>query len=239
MVAFLSEALVFPDPDEATEEGLIAVGGDLSVSRLCLAYRCGIFPWPVFEAGPLTWFSPDPRAILELDALHVSRSLKKTFRQDVFQVTLNQDFEAVISECQASTEGRESTWITEPIRQAYIELHHAGWAHSIETWQDSKLVGGLYGVAIGGFFAGESMFSRVSDASKVALVALVDHLKQEGFQLLDVQQATAHLGRMGASTLPRREFLRRLNEAVRVPARMNPMKFGHCRTPLPIFGHRA
>lgn len=198
----------------ANRDGLIAVGGDLSVERLLLAYRSGIFPWPIYEEI-LTWFSPDPRAVLELDGLHVSRSLAKTIRRGRHEVRIDTAFEDVIARCAMSTDQRPSTWITNQVSQAFIELHKQGWAHSVETWIDGQLVGGLYGVAISGVFAGESMFSEQPNASKIALVALVERMRARGLSLLDVQVPNPHLSRLGATVIPRRIYIRRLRDALR------------------------
>lgn len=214
VVTLLTKRLAFPSAEEANDDGLVAVGGDLSPERLLLAYRSGIFPWPVFEDDLMTWFSPNPRAILEFDAFRVSRSLQKVLRRGVFEVRFNSDFEGVIAGCAAPAPGRQGTWITDQLRAAYIELHRLGHAHSVESWFEGALVGGLYGVALGGFFSGESMFSRASDASKVALVHLVMRLRDRGFRLLDVQQSTHHLMSFGATELPRPAYLRRLKEAL-------------------------
>lgn len=212
MVAILNRSLEFPPAESANRDGLVAVGGDLSFERLLLGYRSGIFPWPIFDDDLMTWFSPDPRAILELDELRVSRSLRKSRRQ--FQVTVDRNFEAVIDGCAAVAPDRPSTWITRDLRRAYLELHHRGFAHSIETWRDGVLVGGLYGVGVQGLFAGESMFSRVSDASKVALMELVRRLTLGGYVLLDIQQATPHMLRMGAREISRKVYLQRLQHAM-------------------------
>lgn len=218
MVAILTRALRFPPAWAAGRDGLVAVGGDLSVERLLLAYRSGIFPWPIFEDDLMTWFSPDPRSILELDDFHASQSLLKTIRKNTFQVTIDHDFAAVIRGCAAPAAARESTWITPALMRAYVELHHAGHAHSIDVSRDGKLVGGLYGVAIGGLFAGESMFSRESNASKVALYHLVQHLKKRGYVLLDTQTSTPHLKTLGITEIPRSSYLKRLKAALEVPA---------------------
>lgn len=210
MVAILGPSLEFPPATSANRDGLVAVGGDLGVDRLLLAYRNGIFPWPIFEDDLMTWFSPDPRAILELDDLHVSKSLKKVLRRGNFGITFDMAFEEVVEGCAAPFDGRESTWITPALGAAYVQLHRRGLAHSVEVWHDGALVGGLYGVSLGGLFAGESMFSRATDASKIALVFLVERLRDRGFVLLDIQQATPHMMRMGASQISRREYLRRL-----------------------------
>lgn len=216
MVAFLSRALDFPPASTADRNGLVAVGGDLSIARLLLAYRNGIFPWPIFDEDLVTWFSPNPRAILELDALHVSRSLKKRVRRGDLTVVINRDFAGVIQGCAQGAEDRPSTWITDDMMAAYIALHREGHAHSVETRCEGKLVGGLYGVAIGGLFAGESMFSLVSEASKVALVHLVDRLKERDYRLLDIQTASPHMLSLGAKEIPRSLYLDRLREALSV-----------------------
>lgn len=201
----------FPDPAAVDAEGLVAHGGDLAPSTLIAAYRQGIFPWP-YDAESLLWWSPDPRAVLPLDALHVSRSLARTLRSGRFRVTLNAAFPAVIDGCAV----REETWITPALREAYVGLHALGWTHSVEVWgPDGALAGGLYGVAIGGLFAAESMFHRVRDASKVALVALVQHARRVGITLLDVQVPSLHLASLGARAIPRGEYLILLTAALR------------------------
>src|SRR6516164_2043491 len=170
-------------PVMANDQGLVAVGGDLQPERLLLAYRRGIFPW-YDQADPICWWSPDPRAIFELEGLHVSRRLRRTIRSGRFEVTINRDFAAVMHGC---AQRREGTWITRDMIAAYTMLHGLGHAHSIEVWAGDVLAGGLYGVALGGLFAGESMFTRSRDASKVALVHLVERLRTRGFQLFDIQ----------------------------------------------------
>jgi leucyl/phenylalanyl-tRNA--protein transferase len=207
--------LAFPVlvPEFADDSGLIAVGGDLRPERLLQAYRCGVFPW-YDENEPICWWSPDPRAILELDGLHVSRRLQRTIRSGRFTATVDHDFAGVIRGCAL---GRpEGTWITPDMIEAYERLHALGYAHSVEAWQEGELAGGIYGVAIGGFFAGESMFTRRPDASKVALVHLVAHLRQRGFQLFDTQFRTEHTIRLGAIEIPRSEYLVRLRQALAV-----------------------
>jgi leucyl/phenylalanyl-tRNA--protein transferase len=202
----------FPDPRHAGAEGLVASGGDLEPATIITAYRRGIFPWPA-EGIDLLWWSPDPRAVIPLDRLHVSRRLGQTLRQRRFRATIDADFAAVIAAC--ADRGEEETWITPPLRAAYERLHALGWAHSIEVWTaDGVLAGGLYGVAIGGLFAAESMFHRVSDASKVALVALVQQCRVAGMSLLDVQMPSPHLASMGAVTVPRKEYLSRLGTVI-------------------------
>ena len=210
-IAVLSQALKFPDPRLADAQGLVAIGGDFSVDRLLLAYRSGIFPWTV---SPISWWSPDPRAILQFEDLHVPESLNKVLRKRVFRVTVDKAFTQVIQQCAARAPGRSDTWITAEFIEAYTRLHERGHAHSLECWQGQKLVGGIYGVAIGGLFAGESMFHRVSNASKVALCHLVEHLRKREFQLLDIQMLTPVTRQMGGVTIPREEYLLRLSEAV-------------------------
>jgi leucyl/phenylalanyl-tRNA--protein transferase len=206
----------FPDPRRAGAEGLVASGGDLEPATLVAAYRRGIFPWPA-QGLDLLWWSPDPRALLPLDGVHVSRRLRRTLRQRRFRVTIDADFAAVIAAC-ADRGDDEGTWITPPLRGAYERLHALGWAHSVEVWTPAgALAGGLYGLAIGALFAAESMFHRVSDASKVALVALAQHGRAIGIELLDVQLPSPHLTAMGAVTVPRADYLRRVAAAVDRP----------------------
>ncbi len=204
------------DPDNADEDGLVAVGGKLRTDILLDAYRNGVFPW-YSEETPILWWSPDPRAIFELDGIHVSRRLARTLRSEKFRITFNRDFTGVLAGC-ADRPG-QGTWITPEMAAAYTELHPQGWAHSIEAWHEGKLAGGVYGVAIGGLFAGESMFTRVRDASKVALLRLVEHLRQRGFELFDIQFLTEHTTRLGAIEIPRAVYLRRLRQALQGPAR--------------------
>lgn len=219
-VIMLGQELWFPDPEQVlqpgasrlADDGLVAVGGDLSVARLRLAYRNGIFPWSV---NPITWWSPDPRGILELDQFHVSRSLGRTLRKQPFQVTFNRAFREVICEC--ASQPRTGNWITPAFLGAYTRLHDAGFAHSVECWRGGALVGGVYGVATGGSFSGESMFHKVNDASKVALYHLVEHLKSNGFALFDTQMVTPVTRRLGAIEISRKEFLKRLRQAVKMP----------------------
>ena len=211
----LSERLSFPPPHMAIREGLLAVGGDLSPERLLLAYRQGIFPW--YSPGePILWWSPDPRLVLYPDELRISRSLRRTIRRGRFRITFDAAFAAVVRAC---AEVRRSyghgTWITDEMQAAYGELHRMGHAHSVEAWLEEQLVGGLYGVSIGGAFSGESMFSRVSDASKVAFVTFVQHLRQANINLIDCQVKTDHLIRFGAREIPRKLFLDQLERAIR------------------------
>ena len=195
------------------------VGGKLSPSWVLAAYRRGIFPWPIVDQGYelLAWFSPDPRAIIELEQLYISRRLARRVRSGRYRVTCDLDFAAVIAGCAAPRSPFGETWITPSMYKAYCQLHKAGFAHSIEVWHEESLVGGLYGISLGAFFAGESMFHRQRDASKVALVALVGHLRARGYLMLDVQQATQHAMRMGATEIPRNDFLSRLAVAIRAP----------------------
>ncbi|HEY4232198.1 MAG TPA: leucyl/phenylalanyl-tRNA--protein transferase [Lacipirellulaceae bacterium] len=209
----LFEPRFFPSPLATSADGLVCVGGRLSPEWLLDAYRHGIFPWPVWDDEPMAWWSLDPRAILEIDGLHVSRRLARTLRSGKFAATLDRDFEAVIHGCATTTGRAGETWLTPAMIAAYCELHRLGHAHSVEVWRNGQLAGGSYGVAIGGLFAAESMFHRVTDASKVAVVNLVEHLRSRGYQLLDVQQWTPHTGRLGAVEIPRVEYLRRLAAA--------------------------
>lgn len=213
-IAILDQRLRFPSPHSADAEGLVAIGGDLSVPRLLLAYRRGIFPWTV---DPVTWWSPDPRAIFELDRFHMSRSLACVVRRGLFRTTIDRTFRHVMEGCAASAPGRRSTWISPEFIEAYTQLHQKGHAHSLECWQGRQLVGGIYGVTIGGFFAGESMFHRVSNASKVALFHLIEHLRERGFMLFDIQMLTPITAQLGGVTITREEYLRRLREAISKP----------------------
>jgi leucyl/phenylalanyl-tRNA--protein transferase len=215
----LIREVIFPAPEDADPSGLLAVGGDLSSERLLEAYRLGIFPW--FSGDePILWWSPDPRLVLDLDDFKISRSLAKTLKKKIFQVTFDRAFAEVICACASvQRDGQRGTWITEDMQEAYVELHHLGYAHSVETWLAGELAGGLYGVSLGKAFFGESMFHRRADASKVALAALVDHLKSWNFHFIDAQMTTAHLLRLGAKELPRRVFLKRLRSALRSPSK--------------------
>ena len=221
----LSENLIFPSPYLASKEGLLAIGGDLSPNRLLLAYSNGIFPW-YSEDEPILWWSPDPRLVLYPAELKVSRSLKKVFKQDIFAVTLDRAFREVITECaQVRLENHEGTWIVDDMVQAYCRLHDSGFAHSVEAWQDNRLVGGLYGVSLGKCFFGESMFTRITNASKVALVALVEHLGQLDFAFIDCQITTAHLTRFGAREISRAHYLDELAEALKAATRRGKWDF--------------
>jgi leucyl/phenylalanyl-tRNA--protein transferase len=207
----LIEKLAFPPPELAEPEGLLAVGGDLSPKRLLLAYSMGIFPW--YDHPPILWWSPDPRFILELEGLRISRRLARTLRQGHFTITINQDFPEVIAACaQTPRKNGTGTWITPEMKKAYIRLFELGFAHSVECRKENRLVGGIYGVCLGRCFFGESMFHRETDASKVALVHLVNHLKIRRFELLDCQIANDHLRSLGAKEISRADFFRRLQK---------------------------
>lgn len=198
----------------ADEDGVVGVGADLEPGTLLAAYRSGLFPMPLGGSGPVGWWSPDPRGILPLDGLRVSRSLRKSCER--FVVRVDTAFATVIDAC--ADPARPGGWISEPLRAAYLRLHQMGWAHSVETWTpDGELAGGLYGVAIGGLFTGESMFHRRTDASKVALVSLVQRLRDGGASLLDVQWVTPHLASLGAVAVPRSTYLALLGEALARP----------------------
>lgn len=213
----LTQELLFPPPRLARADGLLAVGGDLSQERLLLAYHLGIFPW-FSEDMPILWWSPDPRLVLYPADLNISGRLKRTLRQNIFRVSLDCAFRRVISACaKVRLKAGEQTWIVADMITAYSRLHEAGFAHSVEVWQGKELAGGLYGVSLGGCFFGESMFTRVSNASKVALVNLAGHLIKHEFDLIDCQIYTPHLVRMGAREIPRSRFLTQLKESLRKP----------------------
>ena len=205
----------FPPPEQALDDpaGLLAAGGDLSPARLLAAYRRGIFPW--YSPGqPVLWWSPDPRAVLFPDEFHVSRSLAKTLRNGGFRIAVDEDFEAIIDACAAPRAHSLGTWITDEMRAAYLTLHRLGHAHSVEAWLGADLVGGLYGVRLGGVFFGESMFSRARDASKVALAHLVAVCRRNSIAVIDCQLASRHLASLGARSIPRRQFQALLEEWV-------------------------
>jgi len=212
--------LSFPDPNESDDEGLLAVGGDLSPARLLLAYESGIFPW--YSAGvPPLWWSPDPRALMSRERLHVSRSLRRTLRSGRFSVTFDRAFSKVIHGCASNREG--GTWILPEMMLAYTQLHDLGYAHSFEVWHEGELAGGLYGVRRGALFAAESMFHVVTDASKVGLAVALDTMFRAGFQVFDVQFVTEHLATLGAYEVSRERYLEEVRRAVPVeiaPARI-------------------
>jgi leucyl/phenylalanyl-tRNA--protein transferase len=208
----------FPPVELAEPEGVVLFGGKLTVEWLLDAYAHGIFPWPIFDgADIMIWWSPDPRAIIELDGLCVSQRLRRTCRSGRFEVTCDRDFSGVIEGCATAPDRAGHTWLTPEMIAAYQKLHARGHAHSVEAWQEGKLAGGVYGVALGGLFAGESMFHRVRDASKVALVYLVEHLQARGYTLFDIQQLTAHTVSLGAIEIPRKEYMARLARALEQP----------------------
>ncbi len=206
----------FPDPDEADESGLLAIGGDLSIERLKLAYSKGIFPW--YEDGmPILWWTPDPRMVLFPERMIISHSLKQSIKKQQFTISIDKAFEKVISNCSKTPrKGEDGTWITREMKNAYIRLHEAGYAHSAEAWLDGELAGGLYGVALGKVFFGESMFHNVTNASKVALYYLVEKLQSWNFRIIDAQVYTNHLESLGGELIPRRKYMQILEEARRV-----------------------
>lgn len=218
--------LRFPPVDQASPEGLLAVGGDLRPERLLEAYRNGIFPW-YNDHQPILWWSPDPRTVLFPENLHVSRSLKRRLRSNAFTVTLDTSFRDVMEQCAGPRpqypEG--GTWITGDMLDAYTRLHELGYTHSVEAWQDRRLVGGLYGVALGGAFFAESMFTKVDDASKVTLVKLVRQLQVWNFRLIDCQQSSPHIRRFGAQEIPRPDFITHLTAALKLPDRQGRWAF--------------
>ncbi len=213
MIFELGEELIFPPVHLAEEDGLLAVGGDLRVERLLLAYSKGIFPW-YSQGDPILWWSPRPRMVLFPDEFHCSKRLSRTLRQNKFTVTFDLDFRGVMQGCAAPRKDDEGTWIIDDMIEAYCELHEQGWAHSVECWQDSQLVGGLYGVAIGSVFFGESMFSRVPDSSKVAFAHLVSQVQEYQFDLIDCQMKTVHLVSLGAREISGLKFSEILAKSV-------------------------
>jgi leucyl/phenylalanyl-tRNA--protein transferase len=215
----LPEENIFPPPDFAEDNGLLAIGGDLSEERLLLAYSMGIFPW-YSEGDPILWWSPDPRLVLFPDELKISRSLKQTIKKGVFKVTMDTAFESVIRHCaDVHSKRAGDTWITKDMIDAYIKLHRSGFAHSVEAWLEDELAGGLYGVSLGSAFFGESMFSEKSNASKVSFVILVQQLVQWGFSLIDCQMTTPHLLSLGAREITRAKFMMMLKAALRRPVK--------------------
>lgn len=226
MIPWLTEAIEFPPLHRALSEpnGLLAAGGDLSPERLIAAYRRGIFPW-YGEDDPILWWSPDPRTVLYPEELHIGRTLRKSLRKAAYRVTLDRAFPDVIAACAGPRVGQAGTWITDEMRQAYCMLHRRGLAHSVEAWHGERLVGGLYGVAIGRVFFGESMFSRMDDASKVAFVHLVRKLIEWQFGLIDCQMRTELLASFGARDIPRETFSRTVEELVHYPDRPGPWTF--------------
>lgn len=210
----LDDELWFPPVDAAEDFGLLAVGGDLSPERLLLAYSLGIFPW--YNPGePILWWSPDPRCVLFPSQLHISRSMRKFMRKQLYRITINENFPGVIYWCRRMRKNLDGsgTWITPEMEKAFLRLHELGFAHSVECWEGDELVGGIYGVCIGYCFYGESMFSRRSNASKLVLIHLVQKLEEKGFELLDCQQTTEHLLSMGATDISRVQFQQHLRIA--------------------------
>lgn len=209
----LDKELLFPPVHLAEPDGLLAVGGDLSTDRLLLAYRNGIFPW--YEGHHILWWCPDPRFILVPDKLKISKSMMQLLRRNAFTFTINKAFTDVINNCKTiPREGQDGTWITDEIKEAYMRLHEAGYAHSAEVWQNGELVGGLYGVRMGKIFFGESMFSKVSNASKYAFISYVQHLKKDDVQLIDCQVYTEHLESLGARMMARSAFIQLLKSLI-------------------------
>ncbi len=217
-MSILPPSRFFPPAETVDAEGLVGFGGELSPEWLLDAYRHGIFPWPITGSDtPMAWWSPDPRAIIELDRFHVPRRLARTCRSGRFEVTRDRDFAGVIRGCATAVDRIGETWLTDAMIEAYIRLFRLGHAHSVEVWHEGRLAGGTYGVCIGGMFAAESKFYRVRDASKVALVHLVEHLRRRGHSLLDIQQLTPHTMRYGAIDIPRKKYLARLAAALAQP----------------------
>lgn len=206
------DEIVFPAPDLANEDGILALGGDLSPQRLILAYQHGIFPW-FNEDDPIIWWSPDPRFVLYPQNLKISKSMRQVLRRNIFQITYDTDFQAVLWNCQnIKREGQGGTWITDEMFDAYLTLHEIGLAHSVEVWQNKELVGGLYGISLGKCFFGESMFAKVSNASKAGFITFVQNLASLGFDLIDCQTETAHLRSLGADFVSRADFLKYLKQ---------------------------
>jgi leucyl/phenylalanyl-tRNA--protein transferase len=218
MIPWLRGGAPFPPVSRALKSpnGLLCAGGELTPQRLIEAYRHGIFPW-FSEGDPILWWSPDPRMVLFPDELKVSRSLRKTVERGTYETRFDTAFREVMEQCAAPREGQNGTWIMPEMIAAYTRLHHIGFAHSVESWRDGELVGGLYGLGLGQVFFGESMFTRAPDASKVALVKLVERLEAQDVQVIDCQQATAHLATLGAREIPRKEFSKLLQESIQYP----------------------
>jgi leucyl/phenylalanyl-tRNA--protein transferase len=216
-IFILSNAVTFPPPQLAREDGLLAIGGDLTEQRLLHAYRQGIFPW-YLTGEPILWWSPDPRLVLYPEELHVARRLRRVLRNNRFAVTIDTAFESVIRGCaETRHRRREGTWLTPEMIQAYCGLYLSGYAHSVEVWHENRLAGGLYGVSLGRAFFGESMFARLTDASKVGFVALAEHLRRLNFDFIDCQVTTDHMKRFGAREIPRDRFLLELGGALKQP----------------------
>jgi leucyl/phenylalanyl-tRNA--protein transferase len=228
VIHWLGKNAPFPPTATALREpnGLLAAGGDLSAQRLLDAYRQGIFPW-FSEGDPVLWWSPDPRMVMFPAELKVSRSLRKTLRCHRYEIRTDSHFRAVMEACAAPREGHDGTWICGAMVAAYTELYERGYAHSVETWIDGELAGGLYGVALGRMFYGESMFSRKTDSSKIAFVHLVRQLERWSFAMIDCQMKTSHLASLGAREIPRAEFAQRLAQLIDLPGKPTPWHFDH------------
>jgi len=215
----LSNEIKFPPPHLARKDVLLAVGGDLSQDRLLLAYKMGIFPW-YSESEPILWWSPDPRLVLYPNEIKVSKTLKKVIQKDIFHITIDQAFNQVITSCaRIRLQNNEGTWIVDDMIKSYCELHESGFAHSVEAWHEGELAGGLYGVSLGRCFFGESMFTRISNASNVAFVFLTEYLKKLSFDIIDCQVSTEHLINFGAREIPRKDFLKQLEKALWFPTK--------------------
>lgn len=214
---FINRALYFPPVEEADEDGLLGIGGDLSAARLLLAYRSGIFPW-FNEADPICWWSPDPRFVLFPAQLKISKSMQQVIKKQTFQFSTNKAFFEVIKACSTIPRiGQDGTWISNEMQEAYLHMHQLGYAHSAEAWVNKKLVGGLYGIRLGNVFFGESMFSNISNASKFAFIQYVQQLQKENVQLIDCQLHTNHLESLGATMIPRKTFIEILNQLIPQP----------------------
>ncbi len=210
-VHILTHTPVFPPVSAADEDGLLAIGGDLSIERLLAAYRNGIFPW--YSEDPILWWSPNPRFVLMPEELKVSKSMRSLINKGIYRFTVNRAFKEVIGECKTVTRnGQEGTWITDDVQQSYVRMHEAGYAHSAEAWYNGQLAGGLYGIRLGNVFFGESMFSKANNASKFAFIRYVEQLKKEGVVLIDCQVYTEHLESMGAKMIDRSVFIRYLTQ---------------------------
>lgn len=233
MIFRLDHRLIFPPPQLAEDNGVLAVGGDLSEERLILAYSSGIFPWP-HEGLPLLWHSPDPRTVLVPSEIHVGRSLEKSIRRGTYEVRLDTAFRQVMRGCSGKERpNQDGTWITDEMIEGYVALHRRGLAHSVEAWRGDELVGGLYGVSLGGAFFGESMFAEAPDASKVAFATLVRQLDRWGFDFVDCQVHTEHLERFGAVEWSRTRFLAALKKALKKPTRVGPWRLDPAEAPAP------
>ena len=224
-VFLLTDEIAFPPPHLASKEGLLAVGGDLSRERLLLAYRMGIFPW-FSDDEPILWWSPDPRLVLYPHEIKISKTLKKIIKKSMFKVTMDSAFIQVINQCaQVRRQNNQGTWIVEDMIDAYCKLHESGFAHSVEAWYQGELAGGLYGVSLGKCFFGESMFTRISNASNVALVKLVEYLNALSFDMIDCQLTTQHLLRFGAREIPRVTFLKQLEKSLKASTKKGKWYF--------------